>query len=92
MCSIRPEDFVICNDNETGIRGTVKAFTSLGLNTHYSIELEDGDTVEIVEESSIKEELQPGQKVTLHVKEEKINVFNKQGDTNLVRSGLYEEQ
>ncbi len=92
LCSIRPEEFVICKDHETGIRGTVKEFTYLGLNTHYSIELEDGDTVEIVEESSIKEELQPGQKVMLQVKKEKINVFNKQGDTNLIRSGLYEEQ
>ncbi len=92
LCSIRPEEFVICKGDEMGIRGTVKEFTYLGLNTHYSIELEDGDTVEIVEESSIKEELQPGQKVMLQVKKEKINVFNKQGDTNLIRSGLYEEQ
>lgn len=92
LCSIRPEEFVICKDHEMGIKGTVKEFTYLGLNTHYSIELEEGDTVEIVEESSIKEELQPGQKVMLQVKKEKINVFNKQGDTNLIRSGLYEEQ
>ncbi|MDF2888326.1 MAG: ABC-type spermidine/putrescine transport system, ATPase component [Lacrimispora sp.] len=92
LCSIRPEEFVICKDSEAGIRGTVKEFTYLGLNTHYSIELEDGDNVEIVEESSIQEDLQPGQKVMLQVKKEKINVFNKQGDTNLVRSGLYEEQ
>lgn len=91
LCSIRPEEFIICKDFETGIWGTVKEFTYLGLNTHYSIELEDGSIVETVEESSIKEELQPGQKVILQVKKEKINVFNKQGDTNLVRSGFYEE-
>ena len=92
LCSIRPEEFVICKGDETGIKGTVKEFTYLGLNTHYSIELEDGDVVEIVEESSLQEELQLGQKVMLQVKKEKINVFNKQGDTNLIRSGLYEEQ
>ncbi len=92
LCSIRPEEFVICKEQEYGIKGTVKEFTYLGLNTHYSIELEDGDIVETVEESSLKEELQLGQKVMLQVKREKINVFNKQGDTNLVRSEAYEEQ
>jgi iron(III) transport system ATP-binding protein len=92
LCSIRPEEFVICKDDKTGIRGVVKELTYLGLNTHYSIELEEGDVVEIVEESSLQEELQPGQNVMLQVKKEKINVFNKQGDRNLVRSGFYEEQ
>lgn len=92
LCSIRPEEFVICKEQESGIKGTVRELTYLGLNTHYSIELGDGTIVEIVEESSLKEELRLGQKVMLQVKKDKINIFNKQGDINLIRSEAYEEQ
>ncbi len=91
QCSIRPEEFVICKDGEEGIRGTVKEFTYLGLNTHYYIETDEGETVEIVEESSMDEELKEGQPVLLKIKKEKVNVFNKAGDVNLVRGEAYEE-
>lgn len=91
LCSIRPEEFVICKEGSEGIRGTVKEYTYLGLNTHYYIETDAGDTVEIVEESSLEEELKEGQSVVLQVKKQKINVFNQTGDTNLVRSEVYEK-
>ena len=91
QCSIRPEEFVICKDGDEGIRGTVKEFTYLGLNTHYYIETDEGETVEIVEESSMDEELKEGQPVLLKIKKEKVNVFNKAGDVNLVRGEAYEE-
>ena len=63
-----------------GIAGVVKEYTYLGLNTHYFVETDDGHgVVEIVEESSIEDELKPGQRVLLQVKKHKINVFNKEG-------------
>ena len=43
-----------------------------------------------MEESSIEDELKPGQRVLLQVKKHKINVFNKEGSLNLVRSEAYE--
>ena len=46
--------------------------------------------MEIVEESSIEEELKPGQTVLLQVKKHKINIFNLEGNVNLVRSEAYE--
>lgn len=92
LCSIRPEEFVIGAENENGMRGVVKEHTYLGLNTHYYIETDQGDTVEIIEESSLEEELKAGQKVTLRVKKQKINVFDQTGETNLVRSEAYEKQ
>jgi iron(III) transport system ATP-binding protein len=92
LCSVRPEEFVICTGSEEGIRGTVKESTYLGLNTHYNIETDAGETVEIVEESSLEDELKEGQQVVLQVKREKINVFNQAGDTNLIRSEAYEKQ
>lgn len=90
LCSIRPEEFVISPEGSEGIRGVVKEYTYLGLNTHYFVETEDHITVEIVEESSIEDELKPDQKVLLQVKKHKINVFNKDGSVNLVRSEAYE--
>lgn len=91
LCSVRPEEFVIVKDvSSEGIHGVVKESTYLGLNTHYFIETDSGETVEIVEESSLEDELKEGQKVLLRIKKEKINVFNKAGDTNLVRSESYE--
>ena len=92
QCSIRPEEFVICQEGTEGIRGTVQECTYLGLNTHYTIDTDGGDSVEIVEESTIGEGLKKGEKVLLKVKKEKINVFNKDGDRNLIRSDAYEKQ
>ena len=92
QCSIRPEEFVICQEGTEGIRGTVQECTYLGLNTHYTLDTDEGDSVEIVEESTIGEGLKKGEKVLLKVKKEKINVFNKDGDRNLIRSDAYEKQ
>lgn len=92
LCSIRPEEFIIDKEGGKGIQGTVKEYTYLGLNTHYNIETDQGDTVEIIEESSLEDELKAGQKVTLRIKKHKINVFNRDGDINLVRSEAYEKQ
>ena len=92
LCSVRPEEFVISPDGTEGISGVVKEYTYLGLNTHYFVETDDGQkTVEIVEESSIEDELKPGQRVLLQVKKHKINVFNKEGSVNLVRSEAFYE-
>lgn len=90
LCSVRPEEFIIIPGSGEGIKGVVKEYTYLGLNTHYMVELEDGSAVEIVEESSIEEELKPGQMVLLQVKKHKINIFNLEGNVNLVRSEAYE--
>lgn len=91
QCSIRPEEFIICKDGTEGIRGTVKECTYLGLNTHYYIDTDEGDTVEIVEESSIEDDLKEGQPVLLKIKREKVNIFDKAGNVNLVRSEAYEK-
>ena len=91
LCSIRPEEFVICKSGTEGKKRKVKEFTYLGLNTHDYIDTDEG-TVEIIEESSIEDELKEGQTVLLKVKKEKINVFDQSGSVNLVRSGAYEKQ
>ncbi|HBR34250.1 MAG TPA: polyamine ABC transporter ATP-binding protein, partial [Firmicutes bacterium] len=86
QCSIRPEEFVISKQGDEGIHGIVKEYSYLGLNTHYAVETQGGWMVEIVEESSLEDELKPGQKVLLQVKKDKINIFNQEGSRNLIRS------
>ena len=61
------------------------------MNTHYYIDTDEGDTVEIVEESSIEDDLKEGQPVLLKIKREKVNIFDKAGNVNLVRSEAYEK-
>lgn len=83
IVSIRPEEFVITN-NSSDMIGTVVDYIFLGLNTHYTIKLESEEFIEIVIESSIDSIIQPGTKINLGIKLEKINVFDVDGNTNYV--------
>ncbi len=83
--SIRPEEYVISKDDFLGrLPGTVRNTVFLGLNTHYVVELDRGDRVDVVEESSIKGVHHEGERVYLNIKAEKINVFTADGSKNLV--------
>lgn len=79
--SVRPEEFIISKEGE-GISATVNSSIFLGLNTHYFVELETGEKVEIIQESTIEKIIKPGTKIGLKVKNKKINIFNEDGDTN----------
>ena len=76
--SIRPEEFMLQNSGE-GIEGEILSSVFLGLNTTYFVRLFNGDTAEIVEESSISSILENGTKVRLGLKLDKINVFKEDG-------------
>lgn len=91
--SIRPEEFMIVNEGAGRVfEGKVKHSVFLGLNTHYSVTLDHGDVVEIVEESTIDHLYQPGDRVGVGVKTDKINVFTEDGATNLTRGVLNDVQ
>uniref|UniRef100_UPI003FEE2B2B ABC transporter ATP-binding protein n=1 Tax=Dysosmobacter welbionis TaxID=2093857 RepID=UPI003FEE2B2B len=51
--SIRPEEFEIVPEDQEGIGATVEYSTFLGLNTHYFVNLDSGERVEIIQESRI---------------------------------------
>lgn len=82
--SVRPEEFIICQDG-TGMKATIVNSIFLGLNTHYFVNLDTGERVEIIQESTIEKILKPGTKIGLKVKKEKINVFDNKGETNLTK-------
>lgn len=82
--SIRPEEFIIKNQGK-GITGTIIDNMFLGINTHYIVETENGDKVEIIQESEIDGIQGIGEKVVLGVKTEKINVFDYETEVNITK-------
>ncbi len=85
IASIRPEELVINEHGEDGLEAVVAYSTFLGLNTHYFVDLSDGQRAEIVQESKIDDIIENGTKIKLGVKAEKINVFTKDGSRSLVK-------
>ena len=86
LLSVRPEDFVLCKNEDKVLRGVVKDSFFLGLNTHQLIELnQNQQLVEVISESSLENLLQEGEEVTLKIKGHKINVFSDDGTQNLMR-------
>ncbi|WKK68718.1 ABC transporter ATP-binding protein [Brochothrix thermosphacta] len=82
--SIRPEEFIIAENNE-GIRGQVLNNMFLGLNTHYNVQLVDGEHVEIIQESTIGQIIEPGTWVGLKIKTDKINVFEYESELSITK-------
>jgi iron(III) transport system ATP-binding protein len=89
--SIRPEDFVIEKDCCEGIKATIIDSVYLGLNTHYIVEAENGEKLEIIKESDFSENLKAGEVVLLSIKVHKINIFSEDGETNLLRRDINEK-
>lgn len=82
--SIRPEDFIIKREG-CGLRGIVKDNMFLGTNTHYLVDLENGETVEIIQESSIDKLLDRNSQVVLNIKKDKINIFDFTTEENILQ-------
>ena len=70
--------------NRIGLKATVDSSVFLGLNTHYFAHTDDGDKIEIIQESQIDSIIPDGTVVRLGVKTEKINVFDAEGKQNLL--------
>ena len=85
--SVRPEEFVVHHTDEKveGISAVLEDSVYLGLNTHYYLKLSSGASVELIQESTIDEKLEPGSTVTLTLKNEKINIFSEDGAKNYLR-------
>lgn len=81
--SVRPEEFKRTDDTD-GISATITESVYLGLNTEYFLELETGEKVQMSEESTFTEDLNPGDRIQLNINASKINVFTEDGLTNLL--------
>lgn len=83
--SIRPEELVVSLDEQDGIKAIVDDAIFLGLNTHYFVHLENGEKVEIIQESKIDSIIPKNSTIYLKIKTEKINIFNKDGSKNIIK-------
>lgn len=82
--SVRPEEFVLAEEG-AGLTGTVVNNVFLGLSTHLVVALENGQEVEIIQQSATTEVVDIGRKVTLAILTGTVNVYDAAGERNLNR-------
>ncbi|AIQ57550.1 ABC transporter ATP-binding protein [Paenibacillus borealis] len=82
--SVRPEEFVLAEEG-AGLAGTVVNNVFLGLSTHLVVALENGQEVEIIQQSATAEVVDIGRKVTLTILPGTVNVYDASGERNLNR-------
>ncbi|MDR2865070.1 MAG: ABC transporter ATP-binding protein [Spirochaetaceae bacterium] len=80
--SIRPEEFYLSDDSQ-GIKGVVASSVLLGLYTQNFVKLENNQYIEFVEQTNSGHGLKNGDKITLKVYPDRINVFNESGERSL---------
>ena len=85
--AIRPEEFVIHKNGEPGIPATIISSVFLGMTLHYFAALDNGQEVEIVVPSDLSDILPDGQRISLGVVPEKINVFDRKTKNTLIPKG-----
>ncbi len=84
LVSVRPEEFII-NDSGHGLKGKVKNSIFLGHTTHYFIELEGEQEVEVLQNSDAQEITPDSTEVFLTIEPEKINVFDYDSKYSLIK-------
>jgi iron(III) transport system ATP-binding protein len=86
IASVRPEELLMQkNPGSDGLKAVIDDCVFLGLNTHYFMHLEDGTSLESVQESSIDSIIAPGTKITLAINTGKANLFSSDGKVNILK-------
>ncbi|VTT42158.1 ABC transporter, ATP-binding protein [Streptococcus porcinus] len=80
--SVRPEEFIRQSDGL--IEAIIKDSTYLGLNTEYLVETSFASRLQVIEESTLEEDFDVGNKIRLAINAQKINVFSADGKVNLL--------
>ena len=81
--SIRPEEFIIASE-ATGLTAVTENYAFLGLNTVYNVIGLNDQRLQIIQESSIHDIIEPNETVNLKINAEKINIFVEDGSVNIV--------
>lgn len=89
--SVRPEEFVLSN-NENGMKAEIINSVFLGQSINYFAKLEDGQKIEITQESNLDSILPAQTKASLLIKIEKINIFSEDGGLNYVKGVVNDVQ
>lgn len=91
IVSVRPEEYVVCDEGENGIPGVIKDHIFLGLNTHYTVSVDGEEDIDIIQESSIDSIIENGTKVSLQLKLDKINLFSAE-DNKSIMTGVRDDK
>ncbi len=87
LLSVRPEEFLI-NTSGEGLKAIVKSSVFLGLTTHYFVQLEDGQDIQVIQDRDEQDIIPDNTPIILTVQPQKINVFNHENKTTLIRGGI----
>ena len=87
LVSVRPEEFEICLKGSDGLTAVVEHSVFLGVTTHYFMRLENGQEIEVVQNSGVEDTIPNKTTVRLLVQPAKINVFTEDGNTPLIVRG-----
>lgn len=83
--SVRPEYAALDRADENELTGTITLATFLGDFVNYEIELENGQTLEVNEYTDHMDTVRRvGDKVSLHLKEKRISVFDAETEKSLM--------
>lgn len=87
LISVRPEEFEICLKGSDGLTAVVEHSVFLGVTTHYFMRLENGQEIEVIQNSGVEDTIPNKTTVRLLVQPVKINVFTEDGNTPLIVRG-----
>lgn len=81
--SIRPEEFIVVNDNDEGLVAEITDAVFLGMHTHYHAKLTNGQEIEFIDDKC-SDNISSGLKVKLQINTAKVNIFTADGNCNLL--------
>lgn len=84
LVAVRPEEFLLQPSGD-GLPAVIKSSVFIGLNTHYFVQLANGQEVEAIQDQDTDGILADGTPVVLTVKAHKINVFHAASKNTLIK-------
>ncbi len=86
--AVRPEEFLIRSAEEPGIPATVRSSVFLGMTQHYFLTLGEEKEIEVVVPSDRSDLIPDGEKVSLQIVADKVNVFDSESRATVIREGV----
>ena len=86
--AVRPEEFLIRSAEEPGIPATVRSSVFLGMTQHYFLTLGEEKEIEVVVPSDRSDLIPDGEKVSLQIVADKVNVFDGESRATVIREGV----
>ena len=86
--AVRPEEFLIRSAGEPGIPATVRSSVFLGMTQHYFLTLDGEKEIEVVVPSDRSDIIPDGEKVSLQIAADKVNVFDGESRATVIREGV----